>query len=58
MNLFAPRQRPVIGSRYERPFFETRTRDGTYSALRPPMTADAELLQRALLTHKQKGKTR
>lgn len=39
-----------IGAAYERRHFERRDRDGAYSALRPAMSRDAELLQRALLS--------
>ena len=49
------RPRVIIGSRYERKHFEVRDRDGSYAALRPAMSADAELLQRALLTRKRQG---
>lgn len=38
-----------IGSAYQRRSYEWRTSDGQYSALRPPLGRDAELLQAALL---------
>lgn len=46
----APKVR--IGSAYQRRSYEWRNRDGAYSALRPAMGRDAELLQAALLGHR------
>lgn len=42
-----------IGSAYQRRSYDWRDRDGSYSALRPPMGRDAELLQAALLSVRQ-----
>lgn len=48
--------RPVIGSKYVAQFFERRSDDRQYTALRPTLEADELRVQQALLaspTHRQ-----
>ena len=38
-----------IGIAYERKYYEWRNRDGEFRSLRPAISQDAEVIQRALL---------
>jgi hypothetical protein len=50
MTTHTPGQRPVLGARFERAWFETRDSNRSYQARNAPMSDDEFLLQAALLT--------